>query len=34
MIAPPFIITEEQIDECLEILRGVLADSYDRWCAA
>jgi adenosylmethionine-8-amino-7-oxononanoate aminotransferase len=34
MIAPPFIITEEQIDECLEILRGVLTDSYDRWCAA
>jgi len=34
MIAPPFIITEAQIDECLEILRGVLTDSYDRWCAA
>ena len=34
MIAPPFIITEAQIDECLEILRGVLTDSYDRWRAA
>jgi adenosylmethionine-8-amino-7-oxononanoate aminotransferase len=34
MIAPPFIITEEQIDECLDILRGVLTDSYDRWRAA
>jgi adenosylmethionine-8-amino-7-oxononanoate aminotransferase len=34
MIAPPFIITEEQIDESLEILRGVLNDSYDRWRAA
>ena len=34
MIAPPFIITEDQIDECLEILRGVLTDSYDKWCAA
>jgi adenosylmethionine-8-amino-7-oxononanoate aminotransferase len=34
MIAPPFIITEEQIDECLGILRGVLTGSYDRWRAA
>ena len=34
MIAPPFIITEEQIDECLDVLRGVLTDSYDRWRAA
>jgi adenosylmethionine-8-amino-7-oxononanoate aminotransferase len=34
MIAPPFIITEEQIDECLGILRGVLTDSYDRWRTA
>jgi putrescine aminotransferase len=34
MIAPPYIITEEQIDECLDILRGVLTGSYDKWRAA
>jgi adenosylmethionine-8-amino-7-oxononanoate aminotransferase len=34
MIAPPFIITEEQIDECLGILRGVLTESYARWRGA
>ena len=34
MIAPPFVITEEQIDECLDILRGVLTGAYDKWRAA
>jgi adenosylmethionine-8-amino-7-oxononanoate aminotransferase len=33
MIAPPFIITEEQIDECLAILRETLQDSRDRYYA-
>jgi adenosylmethionine-8-amino-7-oxononanoate aminotransferase len=33
MIAPPFIITEEQIDEAVAILRGVLEDSRDRYYA-
>jgi adenosylmethionine-8-amino-7-oxononanoate aminotransferase len=33
MIAPPFIITEEQIDECVGILRETLQDSRDRYYA-
>jgi adenosylmethionine-8-amino-7-oxononanoate aminotransferase len=33
MIAPPFIITEEQIDECVAILRETLQDSRDKYYA-
>jgi adenosylmethionine-8-amino-7-oxononanoate aminotransferase len=33
MIAPPFIITEEQIDECVAVLRETLQDSRDRYYA-
>ncbi|GAG47889.1 unnamed protein product [marine sediment metagenome] len=33
MIAPPFIITEEQIDECVAILRETLEDSRDKYYA-
>jgi adenosylmethionine-8-amino-7-oxononanoate aminotransferase len=33
MIAPPFIITEEQIDECVGILRETLQDSRDKYYA-
>jgi adenosylmethionine-8-amino-7-oxononanoate aminotransferase len=33
MIAPPFIITEEQIDECVGILRETLEESQDRYYA-
>jgi adenosylmethionine-8-amino-7-oxononanoate aminotransferase len=31
MIAPPFIITEEQIDECIRVLRESLEESQDRY---
>jgi adenosylmethionine-8-amino-7-oxononanoate aminotransferase len=34
MIAPPFIITEAQIDECVGVLRDVLTDSYDGYCGS
>ena len=33
MLAPPFIITEEQIDECVGILRETLEESKDRYYA-
>jgi adenosylmethionine-8-amino-7-oxononanoate aminotransferase len=33
MVAPPFIITEEQIDECVGILRETLEESKDRYFA-
>lgn len=33
MIAPPFIITEEQIDECVAVLRETLQDSRDKYYA-
>jgi len=33
MIAPPFIITEEQIDECVSVLRETLEESQDRYYA-
>jgi adenosylmethionine-8-amino-7-oxononanoate aminotransferase len=33
MIAPPFIITEAQIDECVGILGETLRDSRDRFYA-
>ncbi len=33
MIAPPFIITEEQIDECVAILRETLQGSRDKYYA-
>jgi len=33
MIAPPFIITEEQVDECVAILRETLQDSRDGYYA-
>ena len=29
MIAPPFIITEEQIDECVEVLRDTVKEMQD-----
>ena len=31
MIAPPFIITEEQIDHCVKVLREVLEESQERY---
>jgi adenosylmethionine-8-amino-7-oxononanoate aminotransferase len=34
MIAPPFIITEKQIDECVGILRETLEESQERYFAA
>lgn len=34
MVAPPFIITEEQIDDCISVLRETLEESQDRYCAA
>jgi len=33
IIAPPFIITEEQIDECMGILREAMEESQDRYFA-
>ncbi len=33
MIAPPFIITEEQIDQCTAVLRETLEESQERFCA-
>jgi adenosylmethionine-8-amino-7-oxononanoate aminotransferase len=33
MIAPPFIITEEQIDECVRVLREILEESQERYYA-
>jgi adenosylmethionine-8-amino-7-oxononanoate aminotransferase len=33
MIAPPFIITEEQIDHCVRVLREVLEESQERYYA-
>ena len=33
MIAPPFIITEEQIDECVRVLRETLEESQERYYA-
>jgi adenosylmethionine-8-amino-7-oxononanoate aminotransferase len=33
MIAPPFIITEEQIDECVGILKETMDESLDRYLA-
>jgi adenosylmethionine-8-amino-7-oxononanoate aminotransferase len=33
MIAPPFIITEEQIDECVRVLRETLEESQERYFA-
>ena len=33
MIAPPFIITEEQIDHCVKVLREVLEESQERYYA-
>ncbi|RJP15680.1 MAG: aspartate aminotransferase family protein [Candidatus Abyssobacteria bacterium SURF_5] len=34
MLAPPFIITEQQIDQCLAILRETLEESHERYFAA
>jgi adenosylmethionine-8-amino-7-oxononanoate aminotransferase len=31
MIAPPFIITEEQIDECVRVLRETLEESQEKY---
>ena len=33
MIAPPFIITEEQIDECMNVLRETIEESQERYFA-
>ena len=33
MVAPPFIITEEQIDECVGILRETIEESQERYFA-
>jgi adenosylmethionine-8-amino-7-oxononanoate aminotransferase len=33
MVAPPFIITEEQIDKCVSILRETIEESQERYCA-
>jgi adenosylmethionine-8-amino-7-oxononanoate aminotransferase len=33
MVAPPFIISEEQIDECVGVLRETLEESQDRYYA-
>ena len=33
MLAPPFIITEEQIDEAMAILRETLEEAQDRYFA-
>ena len=29
LIAPPFIITEEQIDECIRVLRETIEESQE-----
>jgi adenosylmethionine-8-amino-7-oxononanoate aminotransferase len=34
MIAPPFIITEEQVDRCVNILEETLKESLDRFYTA
>ena len=34
IIAPPFIITEEQVDQCVNILEETLKESMDRLYAS
>ena len=33
MVAPPFIITEKQIDECVAVLKETIEESQDRYLA-